>query len=358
MLYRCESEVNEVSLFCVVKKAGIVEAERSVPLRRAFDQRRCNLRWRAPPCCAMGAVGAMSFWHALKEMKEDGGCMTFGTRGLPDFCYPSDRGEAGCSCFVLSGVRSADVLEIIWLDVCVDRSGDYVVVGVALMCSLWACWTAQTTMDSRLHKEDCAEKARRIGGDSEGSRRVPYQDKMWRAVAGFSEIVRSRWELSDAVANIIGILSCGFLIPRGALIVLSEVDSWCSDFHGADRRRLPEEVLRRRAMAAAVVPPVSGGLAVTRNSTGTMFDAFHYGGAILATRDDLLEVRGEARLALRGGWLFRICVSSSCSVQSESEGEAHRRRVQGVELGTRVRVPSVCACWDYLATGKERVRWR
>eukprot|EP00959_Pyramimonas_sp_CCMP1952_P248046 5185237-Pyramimonas_sp.AAC.1 len=54
MLCRCESKVDEVGLFCVVKKAEVVDGEPLVSLRLVFDQRRSNLRWRAPPWCAMG----------------------------------------------------------------------------------------------------------------------------------------------------------------------------------------------------------------------------------------------------------------------------------------------------------------
>ena len=49
MLYRCESKEDEVGLFCLMKEAGIVEAEPSVSLGRVFDQRQSDLRWRPPP---------------------------------------------------------------------------------------------------------------------------------------------------------------------------------------------------------------------------------------------------------------------------------------------------------------------
>eukprot|EP00959_Pyramimonas_sp_CCMP1952_P240604 5028494-Pyramimonas_sp.AAC.1 len=49
MLCRTAVKVDEVGLFCVVKKAEFVENEPKVTLRLVFDQRRSNMRWRSPP---------------------------------------------------------------------------------------------------------------------------------------------------------------------------------------------------------------------------------------------------------------------------------------------------------------------
>ena len=111
----------------------------------------------------------MSLLHVSEEMKEDGVRMTFGTGGFPDFCYTLDLGEALGSDFVRPSIRSPDLLEIIWPAVCLDGSGYCVGVRVALMGSLWACWIAQTTMDFRVHKGDCADTLR----ESEGLRGKP-----------------------------------------------------------------------------------------------------------------------------------------------------------------------------------------
>ena len=73
------------------------------------------------------------------------------------------------SYFVRPGIRSADLLEIIWPAVCLDGSGDCGGGRVALMGSLWACWIARTMMDFRVHKGDCADTLR----ESEGLRGKP-----------------------------------------------------------------------------------------------------------------------------------------------------------------------------------------
>ncbi|CAK0869509.1 unnamed protein product, partial [Prorocentrum cordatum] len=365
MLCRCESKVDEVGLFCVVKKAEVVDGEPLVSLRLVFDQRRSNLRWRAPPWCAMGGVSAMSFLDVSEEMTEEGARMVFGTGDLPDFYYTLDLGEAIAPYFVLPGVRASELLDVLPSDACLSGSGEHVGVRVALMGFSWACWMAQTTMEDlfnsgpsmgmpalaeeqrlaeggplplisrevpaaryeyiddfgiigvdyppiadaepptqvrdiwlgakylvnaagfNVHKDDCSGQARMIGGDFVGTRLAPNQDKMWLAVAGVSEILKQRSEFPDAVAKIVGILSWGFLITRGALSVFSEVYHWCMEFRGGPRRRLPDEVLRELAVAAAVVPLVSVDLAMPWGPTVTMFDASLYGGAIISAQADI-----------------------------------------------------------------------
>eukprot|EP00959_Pyramimonas_sp_CCMP1952_P088929 1860877-Pyramimonas_sp.AAC.1 len=64
-----------------------------------------------------------------------------------------------------------------------------------------------------------------IGGDLRGTRLAPNQDKMWLAVFGTREILIHKWELPDTVARIVGILSWGFLISRGALSVFADAHS-------------------------------------------------------------------------------------------------------------------------------------
>ncbi|CAK0885631.1 unnamed protein product [Prorocentrum cordatum] len=384
MLCRCESKVDEVGLFCVVKKAEIVDGEPLVSLRLVFDQRRSNLRWRSPPWCAMGGVSAMSFLDVSEEMMEEGARMVFGTGDLPDFYYTLDLGEAIAPYFVLPGVRASELLDVLPSDACLSGLGEHVGVRVALMGFSWACWMAQTTMEDlfnsgpslgmpalaeeqrlaeggplplisrevpaahyeyiddfgiigvrdiwlgakylvnaagfNVHKDDCSGQARMIGGDFVGTRLAPNQDKMWLAVAGVNEILRQRSEFPDAVAKIVGILSWGFLITRGALSIFSEV-------------------LRELALAAAVVPLVSVDLAMPWDPTVTMFDASLYGGAIISAQADTQEMRREARFAVRGGWTVWTGISSSWAADSWAEGEAYRRVAEGVELGTRVRVP-------------------
>ncbi|CAK0891907.1 unnamed protein product [Prorocentrum cordatum] len=389
MLCRCESKVDEVGLFCVVKKAEIVDGEPLVSLRLVFDQRRSNLRWRAPPWCAMGGVSAMSFLDVSEEMTEEGARMVFGTGDLPDFYYTLDLGEAIAPYFVLPGVRASELLDALPSDARLSGSGEHVGVRVALMGFSWACWMAQTTMEDlfnsgpsmgmpalaeeqrlaeggplplisrevpaahyeyiddfgiigvdyppvadaepptqvrdiwlgakylvnaagfNVHKDDCSGQARMIGGDFVGTRLAPNQDKMWLAVAGVNEILRQGSEFPDAVAKIVGILSWGFLITRGALSVFSEVYHWCMEFRGGPRRRVPDEVRRELAVAAAVVPLVSVDLAMPWDPTVTMFDASLYGGAIISAQADTQEMRREA----------------------------YRRVAEGVELGMRVRAP-------------------
>ena len=101
MLCRCEERIDEVGLFCVVKKSEIAEDDVKVSLRLVFDQRRSNLRWQRPPWCAMGDVSAMSFLDVSEEMREPGTKMVFGTGDLPDFYYTPDLGVETAGYFVL-----------------------------------------------------------------------------------------------------------------------------------------------------------------------------------------------------------------------------------------------------------------
>ncbi|CAK0805123.1 unnamed protein product [Prorocentrum cordatum] len=335
MLCRTAAKVDEVGLFCVVKKAELVGSEPEVTLRLVFDQRRSNMRWRSPPWCAMGGVSAMSFLDVSEEMKEDGVTMCFGTGDLPDFYYTLELGEELSPYFVLPGV-SGDALDSLLPEgSSLPGSGPYVGVKVALMGFSWACWIAQTTMEDifntgpqfglsslsgdqrlaeggplphlsrdlpaahyeyiddfgilgldfptrpgqeaattveeiclgakelvvsagfKVHKDACAADARMIGGALRGTRLAPNQDKMWLAVFGIREILIHKWELPDTIARIVGILSWGFLICRGALSVFADVYAWCMEFRGGARREVPREVLRELAAAAALVPLIS-----------------------------------------------------------------------------------------------------
>eukprot|EP00959_Pyramimonas_sp_CCMP1952_P231295 4834656-Pyramimonas_sp.AAC.1 len=71
----------------------------------------------------------------------------------------------------------------------------------------------------QVHKDACSTNARMIGGDFQGTRLAPNQDKMWLAVFGIQEILARKWELPDSISRIVGILSWGFLICRGALSI-------------------------------------------------------------------------------------------------------------------------------------------
>ncbi|CAK0850701.1 unnamed protein product [Prorocentrum cordatum] len=211
----------------------------------------------------------------------------------------------------------------------------------------------------QVHKDACSEAARMIGGDFQGTRLAPNQDKMWLAVLGIQEILISRWELPDSIARIVGILSWGFLICRGALSIFSEVYAWCMEFRGGARREVPTEVLRELAAAAAIIPLVSvDDLATPWDPTVMMFDANLYGGTIISTVASVEEQRREARHAVRGGWTVWTGISSSWAADSWCEGEAFKRVGDEVEPGTRVRVPPVHACWDDITGWKEVVRWR
>ncbi|CAK0856436.1 unnamed protein product [Prorocentrum cordatum] len=436
MLCRTAVKVDEVGLFCVVKKAELVGSEPEVTLRLVFDQRRSNMRWRSPPWCAMGGVSAMSFLDVSEEMKEDGVTMCFGTGDLPDFYYTLELGEELAPYFVLPGV-SGDALDALLPEgSSLPGSGPYVGVKVALMGFSWACWMAQTTMEDifntgpqfglsslsgdqrlaeggplphlgrdlpaahyeyiddfgimgldfptrpgqeagmtveeiwlgakelvvsagfKVHKDACAADARMIGGDLRGTRLAPNQDKMWLAVFGIREILIHKWELPDTVARIVGILSWGFLICRGALSVFADVYAWCMEFRGGARREVPREVRRELAAAAALVPLISVDLSTPWDPIVTMFDASLYGGALISTVATVEEQRREARYAVRGGWTVWTGISSSWAADAWCEGEAFRRVGTDVELGTRIRVPPVHECWGDIARWKEIVRWR
>ncbi|CAK0805132.1 unnamed protein product, partial [Prorocentrum cordatum] len=436
MLCRTAAKVDEVGLFCVVKKAELVGSEPEVTLRLVFDQRRSNMRWRSPPWCAMGGVSAMSFLDVSEEMKEDGVTMCFGTGDLPDFYYTLELGEELSPYFVLPGV-SGDALDSLLPEgSSLPGSGPYVGVKVALVGFSWACWIAQTTMgdifntgpqfglsslsgDQRLaeggplphlsrdlpaahyeyiddfgilgldfptrpgqeaattveeiwlgakelvvsagfkvHKDARAADARMIGGDLRGTRLAPNQDKMWLAVFGIREILIHKWELPDTVARIVGILSWGFLICRGALSVFADACAWCMEFRGGARREVPREVLRELAAAAALVPLISVDLSTPWGPMVMMFDASLYGGALISTVATVEEQRREARNAVRGGWTVWAGISSSWAADAWCEGGAFRRVGADVELGARIRVPPVHECWGDIARWKEVVRWR
>eukprot|EP00959_Pyramimonas_sp_CCMP1952_P081652 1705736-Pyramimonas_sp.AAC.1 len=64
---------------------------------------------------------------------------------------------------------------------------------------------------------------------------------MWLAVLGIQEILISRWELPDSIVRVVGIMSWGFLIRRGAPSIFSEVYAWCMEFRGGARREVPTE---------------------------------------------------------------------------------------------------------------------
>ncbi|CAK0797355.1 unnamed protein product [Prorocentrum cordatum] len=372
MLCRTAEKVDEVGLFCAVKKAELAKEEPEVTLRLVFDQRRSNSRWRAPPWRAMGGVSAMSFLDGSEEMKEDGVTMRFGTGDLPDFYYTLELGEDLAPYFVLPGVSGDELDAVLPEASLLPGTGSYVGVKVALMGFSWACWIAQTTMEDifnsgpqaglpslsegqrlaeggplphlsrdlpaahyeyiddvgiigldypavpgqeevmkvediwlgakelamaagfQVHKDACSTNARMIGGDFQGTRLAPNQDKMWLAVFGIQEILARKWELPDAI--------------------------------------VPLEVLRELAAAAAIAPLISVDLATPWDPTVMMFDASLCGGAIISTSGTVEEQRRE--------------------------GEAFRRVGDDVELGTRVRVPPVHACWDDITRWKEVVRWR
>ena len=87
MLCRVETKIDEVGLFCVVKKAGLREDnEVEVSLRLVFDQRRGNLRWKPPPWCALGGMGTLAYIDVSHEMESlPGACLKYGTGDIPDF---------------------------------------------------------------------------------------------------------------------------------------------------------------------------------------------------------------------------------------------------------------------------------
>ncbi|CAK0897485.1 unnamed protein product, partial [Prorocentrum cordatum] len=298
--------VDEVGLFCAVKKAELVGSEPGVTRRLVFDQRRSNMRWRSPPWCAMGGASAMSFLDVSEEMKEDGVTMCFGTGDLPDFYFTLELREELAPYFVLPGVSGDAVDALLPEGSSLPGSGPYVGVKVALMGFSWACWMAQTTMEYiddfgimgldfptrpgqeaattveeiwlgakelvvsagfKVHKDTCAADARMIGGDLRGTRLAPNQDKMWLTVFGIREILIHKWELPDTVARIVGILFWGFLICRGALSVFA----------------VPREVLRELAAAAALAPLISVDLSTPWDPMAMMFDAGLYGGALIST---------------------------------------------------------------------------
>ena len=93
MLCRTESKIDEVGLFCAVKKSEVVDEEVVVQLRLAFDQRRSNLHWQRPPWCATGGVSAVPFLDVSEGMKGPGAEVRFGARDLPDFYCALDLGE-------------------------------------------------------------------------------------------------------------------------------------------------------------------------------------------------------------------------------------------------------------------------
>ncbi|CAK0818612.1 unnamed protein product, partial [Prorocentrum cordatum] len=177
----------------------------------------------------------------------------------------------------------------------------------------------------QVHKDACSEAARMIGGDFQGTRLAPNQDKMWLAVLGIQEILISRWELPDSIVRVVGIMSWGFLIRRGAPSIFSEVYAWCMEFRGGARREVPTEALRELATAAAITPVASVDLATPWDPT----------------------VAGQSGLAF-----LPRAAGSRC------EGEAFRRVGDEVELGTRVRAPPVHACWGDITSWKEVARWR
>ena len=49
MLCCSEDEIDEVELYCVVRKAEVADKDPLVSLRLVFHQRRSNSRWRSPP---------------------------------------------------------------------------------------------------------------------------------------------------------------------------------------------------------------------------------------------------------------------------------------------------------------------
>ncbi|CAK0885370.1 unnamed protein product [Prorocentrum cordatum] len=210
----------------------------------------------------------------------------------------------------------------------------------------------------KVHKDACSSAARMIGGDFEGAWLASNQDRMWLAVLGIQETLTRKWELPDVIARIVGIMSWGFLICRGALNIFSEVHSWCMEFRGGPRREAPREVLRELAATAAVVPLIAVDLAMPWDPTVMMFDASLHGGAIIATSSTVGEQRREARCAVRGGWAAWTGISPSWVADSWCEGEAFRRVGDDVELGTRVRIPPVHECWDDVARWREAARWR
>ncbi|CAK0870310.1 unnamed protein product, partial [Prorocentrum cordatum] len=210
----------------------------------------------------------------------------------------------------------------------------------------------------KVHKDACSVGARVIGGDFPGTRLAPSQGKKWLAVFGTREILIHKWELPDTVARIVGILSWGFLICRGALSVFAEVHSWCMEFRGGPRREVPREVLWELAAAAPLAPLISVDLSTPWGPTVMMLGASLYGGALMSTVATVEEQRREARYAVRGGWTVWTGISPSWAADAWCEGEAFRRVGADVELGTRIRVPPAHECWGDIARWKEVVRWR
>ena len=62
MICRTAEKVDEVGLFWVVKNGDLLDGELDLSLRLVFDQRRSNMRWRAPPWCAIGASVRCRSW--------------------------------------------------------------------------------------------------------------------------------------------------------------------------------------------------------------------------------------------------------------------------------------------------------
>ncbi|CAK0855196.1 unnamed protein product, partial [Prorocentrum cordatum] len=409
MLCRCEEKVDEVGLFCVVKKAEVVGSE--VALRLVFDQRRSNLRWQRPPWFAMGGVNATPHLYVSEEMKYPAAEMKFGTGDLPDFYYMLDLGEDLAPYFVLPTVKASELVASLPDDVVLTGQGEYLGIRVALMGFSWACWMAQTTMEDlfnggpqlglgclsekqrlaegghlpqisreapavqyehiddfgmigvdfaasgsdpapprvrdmwlgakrlvrsagfQVHKDDCSEEARVIGGDFSGTRLAPNQDNMWMVVAGIEEIGQA-----------------------GVLSEFAEVYQWSSEARAGPRQPVPREVLKKLAVVAAIVPLISVDLAMPWDPLVTMFDASLSGGAIIGTESTREEQRREARFAVRGGWTVWTGISSSWAAEQWSEGETYLRVMEGVELGNRIRVPPVHSCWDDLSRWRELMR--
>ncbi|CAK0806068.1 unnamed protein product, partial [Prorocentrum cordatum] len=371
MLCRAPEKVDEVGLFCVVKKAELIDEEPEGTLRLAFDQRRSDARWRAPPWCAMGAVSATSFLDVSQEVKEGGAAMRFGKGDLPCFVLPGVSGDglgavppddlqlpgngacawakvalAGFSraCRRLTGGGPLPQLSGGAPAAHYERIEDFGIIGlhypalpgqkeVATVEEIWLV-AKELVMAAgfKVHRGARSSAARMIGGDFEGARLALDQDKkMWLAVLGTQETLTSKWELPDSIARIAGIVSRG--------------------------RETPREVLRELAAAAAIAPSIAVDLATPWNPTTMMLDASLHGGTIIATSSTVEEQRREARCAVRGGWAAWTGISPSWVAGTWCEGEAFERAGDDVELGARVRAPPVHECWsDIIRWGKRHLR--
>ncbi|CAK0874453.1 unnamed protein product [Prorocentrum cordatum] len=398
MLRRTAVKVDEVGLFCVVKKAELVGSEPEVTLRLVFDQRRSNLRWRSPPRRAMGGVSAMSFLDVSEEMKEDGVTMRFGTGDLPDFYYTLELGEELAPYFVLPGV-SGDALDALLPEgSSLPGSGAYVGVKVALMGFSWACWMAQTTM------EDIFNTGPQFGlsslsGDqrlAEGgplprlSRDLPaahYECIDDFGIMGLDFPTRPGQEAGMTVEETwLGakelVVSAGFKVHkdacaadarmiggdlRGTRLAPNQDKMWLAVFGAREilihKWELPDTVAR-------IVGILSWGFLISRGVLSVFADVYAWcmefrGGARREVpREVLRELAAAAALAplisvdLATPWDPMVTMFDASLYGGALISTAFRRVGTDAELGTRIRAPPVHECWDDIDRWKEVARWR